>query len=75
MPKRSSKPHDLNAMAAAIVGQATDPDDEGGPSPAQADTFSIVLSQQHVGLLVPGQSVGAALVTVSSQPHDSSGQR
>lgn len=27
MPKRSGKPRDLNAMAAAIVGQATHPDD------------------------------------------------
>ncbi len=26
MPKRSSKPRDLNALAAAIVGEATDED-------------------------------------------------
>ena len=43
--------------------------------PRQPNTFSIVLSQQHVGLLVPGQSGGAALVTVTSQPQASSGQR
>jgi len=29
MPKRSSKPRDVNSMAAAIVVQATDPDDQG----------------------------------------------
>jgi hypothetical protein len=29
MPKRSSKPRDLNSMAAAIVNQSTDPDDTG----------------------------------------------
>jgi len=27
MPKRSSNPRDLYSMAAAIVGQATDPED------------------------------------------------
>lgn len=31
MPKRSSKPRDLNAMAAAIVAQSTD--DESAPDP------------------------------------------
>lgn len=31
MPKRSSKPRDLNSMAAAIVAQATDPEDTGDP--------------------------------------------
>lgn len=29
MAKRSSKPRDTNSMAAAIVAQATDPDDQG----------------------------------------------
>ena len=29
MPKRSSKPTDLNKRAAAIVAQSVDPDDEG----------------------------------------------
>lgn len=29
MAKRSSKPRDLNSMAAAIVAQSTDPDDHG----------------------------------------------
>jgi hypothetical protein len=42
MPKRSSKPRDLNSMAAAIVGQATDPDDQGddpyeGKNPAAVE--------------------------------------
>ncbi len=31
--------------------------------------------KQHVGLLVPLQSGGAGFVTVSSHPHESSGQR
>lgn len=38
MPKRSSKPRDLNAMAAAIVTQATsdepEPDPDEGKDPA-----------------------------------------
>ncbi len=38
MPKRSSKPRDLNSMAAAIVGQATsdepEPDPDEGKNPA-----------------------------------------
>lgn len=38
MPKRSSKPRDLNAMAAAIVDQATSdepaPDPDEGKNPA-----------------------------------------
>lgn len=39
MPKRSSKPRDLNALASAIVGEATgdqpkpDPDPDGGKNP------------------------------------------
>jgi hypothetical protein len=42
MPKRSSKPRDLNSMAAAIVGQATDPEDKGddpyeGKNPAAVE--------------------------------------
>jgi hypothetical protein len=42
MPKRSSKPRDLNAMAAAIVAQATDEDDQGddpyeGKNPAAVE--------------------------------------
>ncbi len=41
MPKRSSKPRDLNAMAAAIVGQATDeepaPDPYEGKNPAAVE--------------------------------------
>ena len=42
MPKRSSKPRDLNSMAAAIVNQSTDPDDEGddpyeGKNPAAVE--------------------------------------
>lgn len=38
MPKRSSKPRDLNSMAAAIVNQATsdepEPDPDEGKNPA-----------------------------------------
>lgn len=42
MPKRSSKPRDLNSMAAAIVAQSTDPDDQGddpyeGKNPAAVE--------------------------------------
>jgi hypothetical protein len=29
MPKRSSKPRDLNSMAAAIVAKSVDPEDQG----------------------------------------------
>ena len=42
MPKRSSKPRDLNSMAAAIVAQSTDPEDQGddpyeGKNPAAVE--------------------------------------
>jgi len=42
MHKRSSKPRDLNFLAAAIVGQATDPEDKGndpyeGKNPAAVE--------------------------------------
>lgn len=41
VPKRSSKPRDFNAMAAAIVRQATDPDegseDRGPKNPAAVE--------------------------------------
>lgn len=42
MPKRSSKPRDLNAMAAAIVAQSTgeappDPDPDEGKNPAAVE--------------------------------------
>jgi hypothetical protein len=42
MPKRSSKPRDLNLMAAAIVAQSTNPDDKGddpyeGKNPAAVE--------------------------------------
>jgi hypothetical protein len=42
MPKRSSKPRDVNSMAAAIVAQATDPEDQGddpyeGKNPAAVE--------------------------------------
>lgn len=42
MPKRSSKPRDLNSMAAAIVNQSTDPEDKGddpyeGKNPAAVE--------------------------------------
>jgi len=39
------------------------------------DFLTMVLPQQHVGLCCPAQSGGAPLVTVTSQPQDSSGQR
>ena len=38
MPKRSSKPRDLNSMAAAIVNQSIDPEDKGD---AQKDTAAV----------------------------------
>ena len=42
MPKRSSKPRDLNSMAAAIVAQSVDPEDQGddpyeGKNPAAVE--------------------------------------
>lgn len=42
MAKRSSKPRDFNSMAAAIVAQSTDPDDQGddpyeGKNPAAVE--------------------------------------
>lgn len=42
MPKRSSKPRDTNSMAAAIVAQATDSEDQGddpyeGKNPAAVE--------------------------------------
>lgn len=42
MPKRSSKPRDLNQMAKALVDQGTDPDDKGtdpyeGKNPAAVE--------------------------------------
>lgn len=42
MPKRSSKPRDVNSMAAAIVDEATEPDDKGddpyeGKNPAAVE--------------------------------------
>ena len=42
MPKRSSKPIDLNSLAAAIVNQSIDPDDRGddpydGKNPAAVE--------------------------------------
>jgi hypothetical protein len=42
MPKRSSKPRDLNSMAAAIVAQSVDPEDHGddpyeGKNPAAVE--------------------------------------
>ncbi len=43
MAKRSKKPRDTNSMAAAIVAQATDPDDHGdnlyeGKNPAYVES-------------------------------------
>ena len=42
MPKRASKPRDLNSMAAAIVAQSVDPEDQGddpyeGKNPAAVE--------------------------------------
>jgi hypothetical protein len=42
MPKRSSKPRDLNQLAKALVEQSTDPDDKGddpyeGKNPAAVE--------------------------------------
>ncbi len=42
MPKRSSKPTDINARAAAIVAESVDPDDQGddpyeGKNPAAVE--------------------------------------
>jgi hypothetical protein len=41
MTKRSSKPHDLNSMAAAIVGQSVDPEDEAGDPIEQKDPVAV----------------------------------
>lgn len=42
MPKRSSKPRDLNSLAAAVVAQSTNPEDKGvdpyeGKNPAAVE--------------------------------------
>lgn len=62
-------------MAAGVAGHTWSASQTAELLDAYPDNFSIVLSQQHVGLLVPGQSAGAPFVTVTSQPHWSSGQR
>lgn len=46
MPKRSSKPRDLNSMAAAIVGQATDPEDEGDDPYEGKDPAAVELGRK-----------------------------
>ena len=46
MPKRSSKPRDLNAMAAAIVAQSTDPDDKGDDPHEGKDPAAVELGRK-----------------------------
>src|ERR1700722_17642191 len=46
MPKRSSKPRDLNAMAAAIVAQGTDPDDKGDDPYEGKDPAAVELGRK-----------------------------
>ena len=43
MPKRSSKPRDLNAMAARIVDQATD---ESPPAESDKDPAAVALGRR-----------------------------
>lgn len=46
MPKRSSKPRDLNSMAAAIVAQATDEDDQGDDPYEGKDPAAVELGRR-----------------------------
>jgi len=46
MPKRSSKPRDLNAMAAAVVAQSTDPEDEGDDPYEGKDPAAVELGRK-----------------------------
>ena len=59
MPKRSSKPRDLNSMAAAIVNQATDPDDEGDDPYEGKDPAAVELGRK--GGLKGGKARAAKL--------------
>lgn len=46
MAKRSSKPRDLNSMAAAIVGQSVDPDDQGDDPYEGKDPAAVELGRK-----------------------------
>lgn len=46
MAKRSSKPRDLNSMAAAIVAQSVDPDDEGDDPYEGKDPAAVELGRK-----------------------------
>lgn len=60
MPKRSSKPRDLNALAAAIVNDATDEDDTPEPDPdAGKDPAAVELGRR--GGLKGGKARAAKL--------------
>lgn len=46
MAKRSSKPRDVNSLAAAIVAQSTDPDDEGDDPYEGKDPAAVELGRK-----------------------------
>ena len=46
MAKRSSKPRDLNSMAAAIVAQSTDADDQGDDPYEGKDPAAVELGRE-----------------------------
>ena len=46
MPKRSSKPRDLNSMAAAIVAQSVDPEDQGDDPYEGKDPAAVELGRK-----------------------------
>jgi len=45
MPKRSSKPRDLNLLAAAIVGDATTPPEEKAPVEDRRNPAAVALGR------------------------------
>jgi len=46
MPKRSSKPRDLNRLAASIVGDATDETPKAEPPGPQKDSAAVSLGRR-----------------------------
>ena len=61
MPKRSSKPRDLNSMAAAIVNQSVDPEDKGDEPPKEKNPAAVALGRK--GGLKGGKARAAKMTT------------
>lgn len=59
MAKRSSKPRDVNSMAAAIVAQSTDPEDQGDDPYEGKDPTAVGLGRR--GGLKGGKARAEAL--------------